>query len=67
MAPSVKPASFLDVIKTVAFGALGVRRRSDHERGAARIKPIYIIVAGIIAAALFILTLITVVRIVVAS
>ena len=67
MENAVKPASFLDVIKTVAFGALGVRRRSDHERVSAGIKPIHIIVAGIIAAALFILTLITVVRIVVAG
>jgi len=67
MERSVKPASFLEAIKTVAFGALGVRRRADHERDTSRSKPIHIIVAGIIAAALFILTLITVVRIVVAT
>ena len=63
----MKQPSFLDVLKTIAFGALGVRRRADHERETMRIKPLHIIVAGIIAAALFILTLITIVRIVVAS
>ncbi|MCG6952567.1 MAG: DUF2970 domain-containing protein [Betaproteobacteria bacterium] len=63
----MKPASFLDVVKTIAFGALGVRRRADHERETTRIKPLHIIVAGIVAAALFILTLITIVRMVVGS
>jgi len=63
----MKQPSFLDVLKTIAFGALGVRRRADHERETMRIKPLHIIIAGIIAAALFILTLITIVRIVVAS
>jgi hypothetical protein len=61
----VKQASFLDVLKTIAFGALGVRRRADHERETTRIKPLHIVVAGIVAAALFILTLITIVRLVV--
>jgi hypothetical protein len=42
-----------------------VRRRADHERETTRIKPLHIVVAGIVAAALFILTLITIVRLVV--
>jgi len=67
MERAVKQPSFLDVLKTIAFGALGVRRRADHERETTRIKPLHIIIAGIIAAALFILTLVTIVRIVVAG
>jgi hypothetical protein len=67
MERAVKQPSFLDVLKTIAFGALGVRRRADHERETTRIKPLHIIIAGIIAAALFILTLVTIVRVVVAS
>ena len=67
MERAVKQASFLDVLKTIAFGALGVRRRADHERETTRIKPLHIIIAGIIAAALFILTLLTIVRIVLAG
>ena len=64
---AMKPASFLDVLKTIAFGALGVRRRADHERETTRIKPLHIIIAGVVAAALFILTLITIVRVVVGN
>jgi len=63
----MKQASFLDVLKTIAYGALGVRRGTDHERETTRIKPLHIIVAGVVAAALFILTLITIVRFVVAG
>ena len=62
MEASVKRASFLDVVKTVLFGFLGVRRKSDHER--ARIHPVQIIVAAIVFVVLFILTLRTIVSIV---
>lgn len=55
----------LDVAKTVLFGALGIRRKADHERETQAVKPVYLIVAGLVFAALFVLTLITVVRIVV--
>jgi Protein of unknown function (DUF2970) len=55
----------LDVIKTLLFGALGVRRRADHERQTQPVSPVYLIVGGIVFAALFVLTLITIVRIVV--
>lgn len=67
MEHAVKQPSFLDVLKTIAFGALGVRRRADHERETTRIKPLHIVIAGIIATALFILALLTIVRIVLAG
>lgn len=57
--------SLLDVVKTVLFGALGVRRKADHERQTQPVNPVYLIVAGIVFAALFVLTLIVIVRIVV--
>lgn len=65
MERSLTPAPWFDVVKTVLAGLLGVRRRADHESGSARIKPWQVIVAGVIAAALFVLTLIAVVRVVV--
>lgn len=56
---------FLDVVKTVLFGAMGIRRKADHERQTQPVKPVYLIVGGVVFAALFVLTLITIVRIVV--
>jgi hypothetical protein len=55
----------LDVVKTVLFGALGIRRRVDHERQTQPVNPVYLIVGGVVFAALFVLMLITIVRIVV--
>ncbi|MBC7803579.1 MAG: DUF2970 domain-containing protein [Candidatus Parcubacteria bacterium] len=55
-------ASFLDTVKTVLAGAIGIRRRSDHESAA--IRPLHLIAAAVIFALLFIFTLLAVVRIV---
>lgn len=58
----MKNASFLDAVKTVLSGAVGIRRKSAHEQ--ARVKPVHIVVAAVLAVAIFIGTLVTVVRIV---
>jgi hypothetical protein len=55
-------STFLDSVKTVLAGAIGVRRKSDHER--APISPVHLIVAALIFVVLFIFTLLTIVRIV---
>jgi hypothetical protein len=53
----------LAVAKTVLSALIGVRRKADHE--SARITPLQVIVAGLLLAALFVFTLITIVRLVV--
>ena len=58
----MKPPSFVDTLKTVAAGFLGVRRRSDHDRDTVAIRPVHVIVAGLLAAALFVGTLVVIVR-----
>ncbi|MGH8706721.1 MAG: DUF2970 domain-containing protein [Burkholderiales bacterium] len=49
-------------LKTVLSGMIGIRRRADHERQ--RINPVHVVIAGVVLAALFILTLVAIVRIV---
>jgi DUF2970 family protein len=63
MADAPRSAGPLDVAKTVFYGLVGIRRKSDHE--GVRIKPLQVIVAAIVLVALFIFTLLTIVRIVV--
>ena len=58
----VMKASFLDTVKTVLWAAIGIRRRSSHDQ--AKINPAHVIVMGLIGAVLFVLTLVTVVRVV---
>lgn len=62
MAGAPRRAGFLDIAKTVLSGLVGVRRKAAHE--SLRITPLQVVVAGVAAAAVFIFTLITIVRIV---
>ena len=54
--------SFLDTVKTVLAGAIGIRRKEDHER--APLNPVHLVIAGVLFAVLFIFTLLTIVKIV---
>jgi hypothetical protein len=60
----MKPASFLDTVKTVLSGFIGVRRKADHER--ASLNPKHVIVIAVLFVVLFVLALRTLVRFVVA-
>ena len=63
MERAVKRASFLDAVKTVLSGAIGIRRKSDHDRAA--VNPLHIVIVAVVCVVLFILTIVTVVRIVI--
>jgi len=62
MESAAHKASFLDTVKTVLAGAVGIRRKADHER--APVNPVHLAIAGVIFAVLFIFTLLTIVKIV---
>jgi hypothetical protein len=62
MAAALQKSSFFDTLKTVLAGAIGVRRKADHER--APLNPVHLIIAGVMFAVLFIFTLLTIIRIV---
>lgn len=55
-------AGFLDTIKAVGASFFGVRGRRAHERDVARLDPLHVIIAGILLAAVFVLTLVVIVR-----
>jgi hypothetical protein len=55
-------SSFIDTVKTVLAGAIGIRRKADHER--APINPVHLIIAAVLFVLLFIFTLLTIVKIV---
>ena len=54
--------TFLDTLKTVLAGAVGVRRKADHER--APLNPVHLVIAAVIFVVLFIFTLLTIVKLV---
>lgn len=65
-APVDKPrATFAQTVKAVAWSFFGVRRGRDHDADMARLNPVAVIVTGVAAAALFVVALLLIVRMVV--
>jgi hypothetical protein len=59
---SRRKAGPLDVAKAVFWSFLGIRKRAAHEKDAVTIRPAQAIVAGLIGAVIFVLTLVVLVR-----
>lgn len=57
-----RKATPLQVAKAVLSAFIGIRKGAAHERDAVTITPVQVIVAGVIGAAIFVLSLITLVR-----
>jgi len=62
MEAATRRASFVDTVKTVLAGAIGIRRKADHER--APLNPVHLVIAGVLFAVLFVFTLLAIVKIV---
>jgi Protein of unknown function (DUF2970) len=57
-----RKASLIETVKAVLWGFLGVRRNADYQRDIARLNPVHLIVAGIVMALLFVVSLIVIVN-----
>jgi hypothetical protein len=62
-----RKAGLLDVASAVFWSFLGIRKRAAHEKDAVTIKPVQVIIAGIIGALIFVLCLVTLVRFITSS
>lgn len=58
-------AGFGQTIRAVLWSFFGVRRKAGYEKDAAQLNPVAVIIAGVMAAALFVALLIVVVNLVV--
>lgn len=57
----------LDAFKAVLWSFFGIRKRSEYEADQKRLKPVQIIVAGVLSALVFVVVLFFVVRAIVAK
>lgn len=57
-----RKATPLQVAKAVFWSFLGIRRRTAHEHDAVTLTPLQVIIAGIIGAIIFVLSLVAFVR-----
>jgi hypothetical protein len=64
---TARRGSLAQTFRAVAWSFFGVRRSSGHEDDMRRLNPVHVIIAGLVAAALFITVLVLLVRWVVAS
>ena len=62
-----RKGSFLRTFKAVAWSFFGVRKGSDYEKDVNQLNPVHVVVAGVIAAALFVAAIVMLVRWIVAS
>jgi hypothetical protein len=53
-----RPLSFVRTVKAVAWSFLGIRKRAGYEQDVEKLNPFHVIVAGIVAAVLFVLSLV---------
>jgi Protein of unknown function (DUF2970) len=63
--PTERKASLIDTVKAVGASFFGVRGRKAHEADVAKLNPIVVIAVGIALTALFVLTLLTIIKMVV--
>lgn len=59
---SPRKATPLQVAKAVLSAFIGIRKRAAHEQDAVTLSPVQVIVAGVIAAAILVLSLVMLVR-----
>ena len=62
-----RKGSLLRTARAVGWSFFGVRKSAEHEQDLASLNPVHVIVAGVAAAALFVVLLVLLVRWVVGS
>ncbi|HEX2530058.1 MAG TPA: DUF2970 domain-containing protein [Burkholderiaceae bacterium] len=57
-----RKADFWTTMKAVLWSFFGIRKKIDHERDAAQLDPLHIVLAGLLAAAVLIVALLMIVK-----
>ena len=59
-----RKSSFLQTLAAGVWSLIGVRKRQDHERDKASLNPVHVIITGVMAGVLFVVTLVVLVRVI---
>jgi len=62
-----RKGSFAQTFRAVAWSFFGVRKGAEYEKDVNQLNPVHVVIAGIVAAALFVLGIVLLVRWVVTS
>lgn len=64
---SQRKFTFLQTLKAVLWAMLGIRKGEGYREDAARLNPVHLVIAGVLAGIIFVVILVSIVRWVVAS
>jgi hypothetical protein len=64
---AARRGSFVRTLKAVAWSFFGIRKGAEYEKDIAQLNPLHVIIAGLVAAALFVAGLILLVNWVIGS
>ena len=64
---AARRGSFLQTLRAVFWSFFGVRRRANFEQDVQKLNPVHLIIAGVVAAAVFVAVLVMLVQWVVGS
>ena len=62
-----RKGSFVGTLRAVAWSFFGVRRGADHAQDVAKLNPIHVIIAGVLGAVVFVVSIIVLVNWIVGS
>ena len=62
-----RKGSFWQTLRAVAWSFFGVRKGSEYEKDLAKLNPVHVVIAGVLAAILFIVLLVLLVNWVIGS
>jgi len=62
-----RPGSLVQTMRAVGWSFFGVRRSADQAQDVQKLNPVHVVIAGVLAAAVFIVALLFLVRWVVGS
>jgi hypothetical protein len=62
-----RKVAFFQTMKAVFWSFFGVRKKSDYEKDVALLNPLHVIMAGVLGAVIFVVTLLLIVKIVLAK
>jgi diacylglycerol kinase len=62
-----RKGSFAQTMKAVAWSFLGIRKSAEYEKDVSQLNPVHVILAGVAAAALFVVALVVLVQWVISS
>ncbi|MBL8472331.1 MAG: DUF2970 domain-containing protein [Rhodocyclaceae bacterium] len=65
--PPPRRASFFDTLRAVLGAFVGIRKRTSGDADMGSLNPVHVIIIGVVAAVIFVLTIVFAVRMIVSS